>query len=212
MKVLIACECSGVIREAFRARGHDAWSCDLQPADDGSPFHIQGDALEAIRQGGWDFIGLHPECRYLGVCSIHWNNRGRGWENTHKALRFVADLFEAAGNVPHYLENPVSIISTHFRKPEQIIQPYEFGEDASKKTCLWLHKLPPLILDPAQRFPGRIVEHKGKMVERWSNQTDSGQNKLPPSDTRSKDRARSYPGIAAAMAAQWSENLYDFIP
>lgn len=135
---------------------------------------------------------------------MHWNNRGRGWEGTEAALKFVADLWEAAGDTPSYLENPVSIISTNFRKPEQTIQPYEFGEDASKKTCLWLNKLPPLV--STKRIAGRWVEYpegSGKMVERWANQTDSGQNKLAPSATRSKDRSRSYQGIADAMAAQW---------
>lgn len=204
MKVLIACESSGTVRNAFRELGHDAWSCDLLPADDGSPYHIQGCALDAIRSGDWDFIGMHPPCTYLGVSGIHWNNRGRGWDETNKALQFVRDLIEAAGEVPFYLENPVSIISSNIRRPDQIIQPYEFGEDASKKTCLWLSKLKPLT--PSGRFHGRLVEYppaSGKIVERWSNQTDSGQNKLPPSKNRWKDRSKTYPGIAKAMAEQW---------
>lgn len=205
MKILIACECSGVIREAFRAAGHDAWSCDLQAADDGSPFHIQGDALEAARDPSWGMLGFHPECTYMTVAGIHWNNRGRGWEGTEAAVKFSLDLVEAAGSRPFYLENPVGILSSRWRKPDQTIQPYQFGEDASKRTCLWLQGLP-LLLDTV-RVPGRIVEWpkgSGKQVERWGNQTDSGQNKLAPSPTRSKERSRSYAGIASGMAEQWT--------
>ena len=210
MKILITHESSGVMREAWRAFGHDAYSCDLQPADDGSPYHHQCDAITAINGARWDMIGMHPPCTYLTGAGIHWNNRGRGWEKTDEALQHVKDCFEAAKFVPHYLENPVGIISTRIRKPDQIIQPYDFQEDASKATCLWLHWLPPLRKNPANRFRGRIVEWpkgSGKMVERWSNQTDSGQNKLAPSDTRWKERSKTYPGIAKAAAAQWSEYL-----
>ncbi|MBN9357527.1 MAG: DNA cytosine methyltransferase [Herbaspirillum huttiense] len=206
MRILIACESSGVVREAFRSMGHDAWSCDLLPADDGSEFHIQGDALEAVRGGEWDALGFHPPCTYLSVSGIHWNGRGRGWERTDKALQFVRDLIAAAGDRPFYLENPVSIISTRIAKPAQAIQPYEFGEDASKKTCLWLKGFKPLEADPAQRVAGRIVEWprgSGKFVERWANQTDSGQKRLSPGADRWKARSRTYAGIARAMAQQW---------
>ena len=201
-RVIIFCECSGVIREAFRSLGHDAWSCDLQAADDGSPHHFQCDAREIMADSGeWDMAGFHPECRFLTVAGMHWNNRGRGWEGTIAALAFVKWCLDH--KLPYYLENPVSIISTHFRKPDQTFQPYEFGDDASKKTCLWLNDLPPLKKNPLDRFSGRLVQHNGKIVERWSNQTDGGQNKLAPSPTRSKDRSKSYPGPALAMAKQW---------
>lgn len=206
-RMLIVCESSGVVREAMRAQGIDAWSCDLLPADDGSPYHIQGDALEVMAKGGFDAYGLHPPCTYLTVAGIHWNNRGRGWEGTRKALAFVLELMRLAGDAPWYLENPVSIISTHIRKPAQSIQPYDFGEDASKRTCLWLHRLPCLVADPARRVSGRLAEYpvgSGKLVERWSNQTDSGQNRLAPSADRWKQRSRTYPGIARAMAEQWA--------
>lgn len=166
------------------------------------------DARDAIRLGGWDLIGLHPPCTYLTVAGIHWNNRGRGWEKTEEAVELVKELLELTRATPSYLENPVSLISSRIRKPDQIIQPYDFGEDASKKTCLWLNKLPPLI--PPSRVQGRIVEYpkgSGKLVERWSNQTDSGQNKLPPSANRWKERSRSYPGIAKAMAEQWIRDI-----
>lgn len=136
LRILICCESSGTVREAFRALGHDAWSCDLLPADDGSPYHIQGEALDVVTHSGFlfDMIGLHPPCTYLGVSGIHWNDRGRGWEKTHEALQFVKDLIAAAEDQPFYLENPVSIISSKIRKPDQIIQPYQFGDDASKKN------------------------------------------------------------------------------
>lgn len=216
LRVLIACECSGKIREAFRALGHDAVSCDLQEADDGSPHHIQGDALETIRSGQWDLVGMHPPCTFLSVSGIHWNDRGRGWEDTDAALKFVRDLMEAATQATAatgggwYLENPISIISSRIRKPDQILQPFDYGDDASKRTCLWLHHLPRLVAEPKMRVPGRKVEWprgSGKTVERWSNQTDSGQNVLAPSAGRAKARSETYPGIATTMARQWSAEL-----
>ena len=203
MKVLITHESSGTCREAWRALGFDAWSCDLQPADDGSPHHIQGDAVKAILSRKWDLIGMHPPCTYLTGAGIHWNDRGRGWGETLNALAHVKACIEAAGDCPWYLENPVGIISTRIRKPDQIIQPHEFGADASKKTCLWLNRLP--ALKPTLRVVGRVVAlPNGKTVERWSNQTDSGQNRLAPSPTRWKERSKTYQGIACAMAQQWS--------
>jgi len=202
MKILIVCESSGTVREAFRALGHDAWSCDLLPADDGSPYHYQADAREI--GGQWDMMGFHPPCTYLNVAGIHWNNRGRGWEKTAQALEFVRWCM--THKCRWYLENPVSIISTRFRKPNQTIQPYQFGDDASKRTCLWLNGLSPLEIDPSKRLAGRLVEWprgSGRIAERWANQTDSGQNKLTPSDNRWKDRSKTYPGIAWAMADGW---------
>lgn len=204
MRILIACETSGEGRRAWQAAGHDAWSCDLLPSEDDSPNHIIGDAIEIMRGDEFDAYGLHPPCTYLSVSSIHWNNRGRGWEKTELAVRFALDLIDIAGNKPYYLENPVSILSTRWRKPDQIIQPYQFGHDASKKTCLWLQHWTRLRL--GQRFNGRLVEWplgSGRIVERWSNQTDSGQNKLPPTNDRWKLRSRSYPNIMQAMAKQW---------
>ncbi len=203
MKILIVCESSGTVREAFRALGHDAWSCDLLPADDDSPFHYQADAREV--SGEWDMMGFHPPCTFLNVAGMHWNNRGRGWEGTTDALAFVRWCM--SHRCPWYLENPVSIISTKFRKPDQTIQPYDFGEDASKRTCLWLNDLPRLL--PTIRIPGRVVTdpNTGKLVERWANQTDSGQNRLPPSDDRWKLRSKTYPGFANAFADQWGRSL-----
>ncbi len=191
-------ESSGVVREAFRAHGHDAWSCDLQAADDGSPFHIQGDVREAM-DGGWDMFGFHPTCTYLCGSGLHWNNRGRGWEKTDDALAFMRWLMQRPE--PYYLENPVGLIGTRIRPASQTIQPYQFGEDASKRTCLWLNHLP--ALTPTSYVAPRMVNGK----PRWANQTDSGQNRLAPSETRWKDRSRTYHGIAAAMADQWTAHL-----
>lgn len=194
MKILIVCESSGIVREAFRKQGHDAWSCDLLPADDGSPYHFQADA-RSVLDTSWEMLGMHPPCTFLAASGIHWNNRGRGWERTEAALAFVRWLMSQ--RVPWYLENPVGIISTRIRKPDQSIQPYEFGENASKRTCLWLNKLPKL--QPTKYIAPRLVGG----IPRWENQTDRGQNKLPPSADRWKIRSRTYQGIADAMAAQW---------
>lgn len=206
MRVLIGCECSGVVRRAFRARGHDAWSCDLKPADDGSEFHIVCD-LRGKLSAEWDLLIAHPDCRYLSGSGLHWNGRREGRAKlTEDALDFVRELLSAPIQ-KICIENPVGCISTRITPADQYIQPYWFGDDASKKTGLWLKGLP-LIVPPPDIFRcrGRVVEWprgSGKMVERWSNQTDSGQNKLPPSANRSALRAETYPGIAQAMAEQW---------
>lgn len=195
MKVLIACEESQTVCKAFRAKGHEAYSCDILPCSGGHPeWHIQDDVLNHLK--GWDLIIAHPPCTFLSVSGIHWNNRGRGWEETNKALDFVRAIFAAPVD-RLCLENPVSIISSKIRKPDQIIQPYQFGHDASKKTCLWLKGLP--LLEPTEYVPPRVVNGKN----RWGNQTDSGQNKLGPSETRAKERSVTYQGIAEAMADQW---------
>ena len=199
---IIFMESSGVIREAFRARGLNVYSCDIQAADDGSPHHFRGDARQVIREHPAPFYGFHPSCTYLCGSGIHWNNRGRGWEKTDQALGFILWCMSHT-DTPYYLENPRGIISTMIRRPDQEVQPYQFGDDASKLTGLWLNRLPRLRIDADKRLPGRMVMHKGKLVERWSNQTDSGQNRLPPSADRWKARSKSYPGIAAAMAEQW---------
>jgi hypothetical protein len=204
MKVLIACERSGVVRESFRALGHDAWSCDIEPADDGSPHHYQTDVLELVGEN-WDLMIAHPPCTYLNSAGLHWIARGRieadgrpRAEHQAEAMAFVRALL-AAPIERIALENPVGCISTHIRPADQWIQPYQFGDDASKKTGLWLKNLPPLRTDPALFVQPRMVDGK----PRWGNQTDSGQNKLGPSPTRAAIRARTYPGIARAMAEQW---------
>lgn len=203
MKALIACEYSGITRRAFEALGHEVWSADFEPAEDGATNHYQGDVFDLIDRERFDLMIAHPPCTYLSVSGLHWNKRGRmvngrpRAELTEDALLFVQRLMDAPIE-RIAIENPISCISSRIRKPDQIIQPWWFGEDASKATCLWLKNLPNLVKTTIVR--GRVIEGK----ERWSNQTDSGQNKLAPSDTRWKDRSRTYPGIAAAWAAQWS--------
>ena len=167
-------------------------SCDLLPTDAPGP-HYQGDVSDVIADG-WDMMIAHPPCTYLSVSGMHWTTRGlRDPELTEDALAFVQLLLDAPIK-KIALENPVSIISTRIRKPDQIIQPWWFGHDASKKTCLWLKNLPPLV--PTDKLPG---DNK----TRRANQTPSGQNKLGPSADRWKLRSATYQGIADAMAAQW---------
>jgi hypothetical protein len=199
MRVLVACEYSGAVRDQFAALGHDAWSCDLLPSDVGGK-HLQGDVSKFLGEG-WDLMVAHPPCTYLASSGLHWNKRGRGEKKTQKALEFVRMLMAAP--IPHIcIENPIGRIGTAIRKADQYIQPYDFGDDASKNTGLWLKNLP--VLRSTSYFPPRIVE-KGEYTgkERWSNQTDSGQNRLGPSEDRWKERSRTYPGIAKAMADQW---------
>lgn len=192
MRVLIACEFSGTVRNEFLKLGHEVWSCDLLPSDDDSPFHIQCDVRELLTQK-WDLMIAHPPCTYLAVSGLHWNKKfPERQKETEKALKFVSFLLNQ--KIPRIaLENPVSCISSRIRKPDQIIQPWQFGHDASKKTCLWLKGLPLL-------KPTKIIEK-----EIYANQTPSGQNKLGPSEDRWKIRSKTYQGIAKAMAKQWGK-------
>lgn len=195
MKILIACEYSGTVRDAFRALGHDAVSCDLLPTDEPGP-HYQGDVFDILNDG-WDLMIAHPPCTYLCSSGLHWNKRQPEREQkTADALAFVAALMYAP-IARIAIENPIGRIGTAFRKADQIIQPYQFGHDASKQTALWLWGLP--LLTPTQLVEPRIVNGK----PRWANQTDSGQNRLSPSPDRWKIRSTTYQGIADAMAQQW---------
>ncbi len=203
MRVLVACEESAVVRDAFRARGHDAWSCDLEPTRGDPAFHLQCDVREVL-EDNWDLMIAHPPCDWIAVSGYHWNKRGRrGYtpeecdRQSESALLFVQQLMRAPIE-KICIENPVSIISSRIRKPDQIIQPYQFGHDASKKTCLWLKNLPRLV--GTKYVEPRMVNG----LPRWANQTDSGQNRLGPSETRARDRAVTYQGIADAMADQWA--------
>ena len=200
MRVLVACEFSGVVRDAFRRRGHEAWSCDLLPSESrsGQHYHYQGDIFRYVDMD-WDLMIAHPPCTYLSVSGLHWNkSRPERARLTDEAITFVRRLLDVP--IRHtVVENPVGCLSTVIRKPEQIIQPYQFGDDASKRTCLWLKDVPPL--RPTHTIAPRLVGGK----PRWANQTDSGQNRLGPSEDRWKLRSVTYPGIAAAMAAQWGE-------
>lgn len=190
MNVLVACESSGVVREAFRRRGHNAWSCDILPADDASAYHINKDVRQVLGHS-WDLMVAHPPCTHLASSGARWF-KDKQQEQT-EALEFVRLLMEAPiGRIA--IENPVGIISTQIRKPDQIIQPWMFGHPESKTTCLWLVGLPDL--EPTNLLVRPVSG-------RWENQTPSGQNKLGPSPDRWKIRSRTYEGIAEAMASQW---------
>jgi hypothetical protein len=192
MRVLVACEYSGRVRDAFIAAGHEAMSCDLLPTESPGP-HYEGDVFDIINDG-WDLMVAHPPCTYLAISGLHWNKRipGRA-EKTEEALEFVQRLLDA--DIEKIaLENPISCISSRIRKPDQIIQPWQFGHPESKKTCLWLKNLP-------------LLQHTNVLQRpesgRWNNQTPSGNNKLGPSPDRWKKRSLTYLGIAQAMADQW---------
>lgn len=180
MKILIACEFSGIVREAFNKRGHDAWSCDLLDTEIPGK-HIIGDVEEQLYKG-WDMMIAHPPCTHLAVSGARWFKDKK--QEQESALKFVYNLFIAPIE-RIAIENPISIISTQIRKPDQIIQPYQFGHGETKATCLWLKNLPKL-------QPTDIV--KGREGRVW---------KVPPSKERWKIRSRTYKGIADAMAMQW---------
>lgn len=231
MNVLVAFECSGVVREAFRRRGHNAWSCDLKDCEDGSPFHLQGDAFDQMKRGsgiergvriGWDMVIAHPPCTYLcNSGALHLYYKGKDGRRTRRKdvsrwsdMRAGAEMFarvfttaKACGIKKVVAENPVmhghalAVLRWELATlPErQTVQPYEFGDNASKRTVLWLVGVPQLIADPHRYIAPRMVNGK----PRWANQTNSGQNKLGPSDHRQADRARTYFGLALAMADQW---------
>ena len=196
MRVLVACEYSGTVRDAFRARGHDAWSCDLLPTDANPAWHHEGDIFDIINDD-WNLMIAHPPCTYLCSSGLHWNKRIPGRDAlTQDALAFVEKLLSV--DIPKIaLENPVGRIGTAIRPADQIIQPHQFGHDASKQTALWLKGLPKL--ESTKNIEPRVINGK----KRWANQTDSGQNKLAPSADRWKIRSTTYLGIANAMADQW---------
>jgi site-specific DNA-cytosine methylase len=182
-RVLVACEYSGAVRDAFARLGWDAWSCDILPTDKPGQ-HFQGDVRDILREG-WDIMVAHPPCTHLAVSGARWFPAKRASGEQQAALDFVRLLLDAP--IPHIaLENPVSIISSKIRKPDQVIQPWQHGHGETKATCLWLKNLPRLT-------PTNIVEGREQRI--W---------KLPPSADRWKERSRTFPGIAEAMANQWT--------
>lgn len=195
MRVLVACEYSGKVRRAFRKRGHDAWSCDLLPADDGSQFHIQGDVMYILNEG-WDLLIGHPPCTYLCNSGVSWLHKQEGrWDKMRDGAEFFSQLWQA--DVPRIaLENPImhkyakEIIGTN---QTQLVQPWMFGHAESKATCLWLKGLNPLI-------ETNNVKDEWKMLPKKEAQR---LHMLPPSKDRWKLRSETYQGIADAMAEQW---------
>lgn len=252
MRVLIGYSACPLTRAAFEAQGHDVWTCDLLPARDNSPKHLQGDIWQVALGQPWDFAVLHPMCTYLTV-SAAWafsdpdfaRYPGVGYhqrvkpgtltgEARREARREALDNFSRllALPFPVAIENPgSSFVSKAIRPPDQIIHPHQFGDDASKATGFWLNGLPPLTeLSPSRQAHPRMVCGCGrtwypreghskplhicprcdgvhKSRARWANQTDSGQNRLSPSDDRWLERSATYPGIAAAMGDQWGRWL-----
>lgn len=234
MRVLVACESSGVVRDAFTRVGCEAWSCDLLPST-APGLHHQVDARVAIREfGPWDLLIAHPPCTYLCASGMHWTTRGlRDPRLTVEAARFAADLWNA--DVPwKCIENPTGHLTRVLGEDYQAVQPYQFGDDASKRTCLWLRGgLPRLRIDGDKFVFPRLVcrvcrnvippghdqyrdtragcgacgADAATWLPRWANQTDSGQNRLGPSKDRWSKRSRTYPGIAQAMAEQWGRLL-----
>jgi site-specific DNA-cytosine methylase len=184
VRVLVACEFSGIVRDAFRARGDDAVSCDLLGCERDSAWHITGDVFKAIRlRGPWDVMIAFPPCTHIAVSGARWFKHKLTEQRA--ALEFMRDLLEA--DIPKIaIENPIGIFSTYWRKPDQIIQPWQFGHGETKATCLWLKGLPKLV-------PTNIVQGRTARVHRE-----------PPSPDRWKNRSRTYQGIAEAMAEQWS--------
>ena len=195
MRGIICCESSGTVREAFRARGHDVWSNDLLPADDGSKYHIQGDGIEAIRSDNWDLIICHPPCTHLAVSgSRHFEAKradGRQQEGIALFMAFIRACVESGARWS--AENPISIMSSHYRLPDQIIQPWMFGHLEQKATCLWLGRLPPL-------YPTNDVYEDMMQLPKQERERI---HYLPPSKDRWKIRSKTFQGIADAMADQW---------
>jgi len=194
MRVLVACEFSGTVRDAFASRGHDAWSCDLIDTEKLGN-HIKGNVLDYL--DGWDLMIAHPPCTYLAVSGAAWFKIPERQIKQAKALQFVKDLMDA----PIYkicIENPISIISTRIRKPEQIIQPYMFGHKVKKTTCLWLKNLP-------QLKPTKIVDPKITTLKTGAKFSTWDYKISMDHENRSKLRSITFQGIADAMAEQWSK-------
>lgn len=197
MRILVACEFSGIVREAFRKRGHDAWSCDLLPAEDRSEFHVQADVNWVLNypqrvlggmprwmlEASWDMLIAFPPCTHLAVSGARWFKDKQ--KEQAGAIHFFRNLAEHDDIARIAVENPIGIMSTHFRKPDQIIQPWQFGHGETKATCLWLKRLPKL--KPTEIVEGRVprVHYASPGPDRW------------------KARSRTLPGIAKAMAEQW---------
>lgn len=192
MKVLVGCEFSGIVRDAFLERGHDAISCDLKLSKRPGP-HYRGDVRNIINDG-WDLAIFHPPCTHLAVSGARWFYKKQ--KEQKQALEFVRELMNA--DIPKIaIENPVSIISTRIRKPDQVVQPYMFGDPHTKTTCLWLKNLP--LLQPTKMVDKgkRHITKSGRSLPEWYN--------LPQSEDRAEIRAKTFEGFAQAMADQWGK-------
>lgn len=195
MKILIACEFSGIVRDAFKAKGHDVMSCDLLPTERPGK-HYQGDVMDIINDK-WDLIISFPPCTHLAVSGAAWFEQKRKDGRQQQGIDFFM-LFVNCKCEKTVIENPVGIMSTLWRKPDQIIQPYEYGESFSKKTCLWLKGLPKLIPTKIVDKGEQVKFKSGKSMPKWYADAFG----LPPKE-RAKVRGKTFPGIANAMADQW---------
>jgi site-specific DNA-cytosine methylase len=187
MKVLIACEESQEVTKAMRSKGHEAFSCDILPCSGGHPeWHLKGDCFEQMYRFHWDMVIAFPPCTDLAVSGARWFPEKRANGSQQKSIEFFMKFAEWEHKPDKIaIENPIGIMSTHYRKPDQIIQPWQFGHGETKATCLWLKNLKPLV-------PTNIVEGREQRI--W---------KLPPTEDRAKLRSKTFPGIAKAMAEQW---------
>ena len=200
MRVLVACEYSGTVRDAFRKKGHDAYSCDLLPTESDPAFHYQCDVRDVAGMD-WDMMIAHPPCTYLCSSGLHWNRKfPERSQKTEEAVDFVRWLWSLPIN-KIAIENPIGCLSTKIRKPDQIIKPYQYGHDAAKSTCLWLRNLPPL--KPTNYIEPKIIIYNGRKAKRWANQTPNGADKTSKGPDRWKTRSLTFQGIADAMADQW---------
>ncbi len=209
MKILVACEFSGIVRDAFAMKGHDAWSCDLLPGDTTGNHLIMDNDMhlkDTLYNDKWDLVIAHPPCTRLTNSVIWYIKKNNLWQEVRQAALFFNMILYCPAKricienpVQHgYVRNSNPYNDVLIRKYDQTIQPYQFGEDASKRTCLWLKNLP--LLKPTKYISGRLTK-KGKIV--WGNQTNGGWNKLSPSFSRGHERSKTFQGVAWAMAEQW---------
>jgi len=205
LKVLVACEYSGIVRDAFAKRGHDAWSCDILPTESEGN-HIQGDVLGILDQG-WDLMIAHPPCTHLTVTGARWFTEGRkDYQLQRDGIAFVQKLMDAPID-KIAIENPRSVISSYIRPADQLINPFQFGHPVSKATCLWLKNLPRLM--PTKNVEPDYVYHKsGNRMSKWHYETS-----LLPSKNGERGKARSkfFQGIAEAMAEQWGHDEFQLV-
>lgn len=199
MKILIACEYSGIVRDAFIAKGHNAISCDLLPTERPGP-HYQGDMFDIINEG-FDMMIAHPPCTYLASMAIWWNHkRPERWPLTYSGMEFVQKLWNT--NIPKmFIENPIGYLNNHWQKPTQIIHPWQFGQEFSKPTCLWLKGLPKLVPTKIVGKGEFYIKANGTRMAKWSHCT-SGSNKL-----RAKIASKTFQGVADAMTEQWGKYM-----
>lgn len=195
LRVLVACEFSGIVRDAFRAAGHDAWSVDLEPCERGPEWHWVDDVRNVVNDG-WDLMVAHPPCTYLSRAGARWWKRPGRQDLALEAAAFVRELYDAP--IPRVaIENPIGMLNRLWRYPDQTIEPWQFGEPYTKRTCLWLRGLPPLLSTDI------VAERRAWLPSNVGAGRRAGQRSQPGIAHTARDASRTFPGIAAAMAEQW---------